>query len=153
MFLRWRGGFSARQISGQINRSCEAILRVIKSGSIRGRNRRRGLCRKLPERAMSMMMRASSTGKYKARELRTLCALMVCVRRVHQLLTEEPNLQWEKAPRAPALTLRHKQERSEWAEEMAKKVNLSGAKSCLAANQGFPLMELRVISTLGRNPT
>ena len=114
-------GKSSRAIANNINRGRDAVLRVIKSASVRGGTRKRGVHRKLPLRAVRLLLRAARTGRFTASELQRRYAPQVTVRRVQQLLAADPTLSWEKAQSAPALYPVPRSTRMDWVRQYLPK--------------------------------
>lgn len=114
-------GHSSRTIASHVGRCRDAVLAVIRRGSVRGGARRRGAKRKLLKRAVNLLLRAARTGAFTASELQRRYAPNVTVRRVLQILSADPNLNWEKTQSAPALYKQHREKRLAWSREFVSK--------------------------------
>ncbi len=97
------------------------MLRIIRSRSIHGGSRRRGILRRLYRRVQRLMMRSAHTGQYTVCQLRDRYAPMITVRRVQQILQAEPSLEYVRAVPVPRLLTRHRNERLEWARDMIQR--------------------------------
>ena len=72
-------------------------------------------------RALRLILRHARSGNYTARQLRDRFAPIVTVRRIQQLLAEDPHLTWRRAAPAPELAPTHKAARVEWARKIIVK--------------------------------
>ncbi len=112
---------STRVISAWRNMGRDAVLRVMRSGTIGGGRHRSGLKWKLPKRAVILMMRVVCTGKFTALEVQARYEPMVTVRHIKQILAAEQTIKWDRMPVAPALTPNYKGDRLKCAREVVRK--------------------------------
>ena len=76
---------SSRKIAVPVNRGQGAVLKVIKSGQIRGGQRKRGVVPKLNNQPVRLLLQATRTRRYTASELQKKYAPMVTTRWVQQI--------------------------------------------------------------------
>ena len=119
-----REGKSSRYIASTINRGRDAVLSVIRSGQVRGWQRRRAVKRQVTLRIVRLICRKARTGLFSARELQEKYAPMVTVRRVQQLLSADTYLNFFRVQKALMFTPAHKSARLDW----ARKYVLKGAR-------------------------
>ena len=108
---------SVRNIATRIERSKSAVHQYIvasKQGNNANRPGRKSSISKVQHRAI---VRAASTGKQTAREIRDTYGCKVTVRRVQQLLRCAPNLNYRKMVCGPSLSSKHKEARVKWAKD------------------------------------
>lgn len=110
-----RLNLSQNAIAKQLNRSRAVVQNFLKNPVGYKTKKRPGAPPKLSAIAKRNLVRQANKGNSSASELRTSLNLDVSVRRVQQVLHDTPHLQYKKMKCAPALTVRHKQDRIKWA--------------------------------------
>ena len=116
-----KAGKSSRYIGGRINRGKDVVLRFLKNSTKPNGVLQRGITRKFLPQSIRIIRRQAKTGNFTARNLRDQYAPDVTVRRVQQILADDPDLQWEKPRKAPSLSITHRQKRLDWARQMTRK--------------------------------
>jgi len=101
-------------IARTTERSPGAVRTVVRRGRVQSRSKRRGPHPKISSAAKRMILRRARTGLYLARDLRDAYCKHGTVRRVQQILSNNPPLQWTRIRKAPALTREHKDARLAW---------------------------------------
>lgn len=145
-------GETITAISARLGRCRGTVRRVITKGTVRGGLKRRGPKRKIMFRTLRLLLRMAKTGKFTSRQLRDRYAPHVTIRRVQQLLQNDPDLNWRRAPAAPKLTPTHRQARLKWARQMLAQGQRYWKKSFSATRAGSRWMDQMVSRPIGAIP-
>jgi transposase len=85
--------------------------------------KRKGRTPKLEKKLKTRIRRAARLGDKSSSDLMREFDLPISSRRVRQILNEDPNMTYTKARAAPPLSVKHKQNRVEWARTMLIYIN------------------------------
>ena len=110
-------GMSERAIATLLGRSRPVVHAFLTSPDTYDTTKRSGRPRTLTVYGQRRLLREAKKGKSSARELQKKLEIPLSVRRVRELLQEDPELKYTKRKGAPVLTPRHIEARLQWAFE------------------------------------
>ena len=109
------------EIATRLHRSATAVRNVLSKSPMHRVQEKRGRPRKISSKLVRALRRKARTGNYNARELRCFFELDCTVRRVQQLLNEDPRLSWNKMRNIPFMKKHHREARKKFAENLSSK--------------------------------
>ena len=109
-------GMSIHQIAEKLNRSRKVISNFLRDPSSYIYKKKRGVRRKISEKAQRRLLRAASNQITSASKLQRSMQLNISVRRVQQVLQAAPYLRYRKMRAVPWMTERHFTDRVDWVQ-------------------------------------
>ena len=107
-------GMSIHQIAKTISRSRKVISNFLRDPNCYVSKKKRGIRRKISEKAKRRLLRAASNQITSASKLKRSMELNISVRRVQQVLQAAPYLRYRKMRAVPWMTERHFADRVDW---------------------------------------
>ena len=107
---------SIHQIAEKLNRSRKVISNFLRDPSSYIYKKKRGVRRKISEKAQRRLLRAASNQITSASKLQRSMQLNISVRRVQQVLQAAPYLRYRKMRAVPWMTERHFTDRVDWVQ-------------------------------------
>jgi transposase len=127
-----------KDIADRLNRSPSCITKYLKRKDENTPKKRCGRPPKISPRDRSRLVRQALLGKRSASQLVYDQSLPLTKRRVQQILSSHPNLNYEKRAHAPVLTTAHKEKRLEFARKYFNKDDV-WAKTIFSDEKKFNL--------------
>lgn len=102
------------EIGNEIGRDKSVISRFLKDPENYGRIKRPGRARTLDPRAERRLLKVAKNGDQSANQLRVSQQIPLSTRRIKEILSSSPDLNYEKRKSRPKLTNIHKMFRVQW---------------------------------------